>query len=392
MTKHIIVCIFVFGYSFICYAQTVNSAQGRLGVQYAKPEAFEDSIRKSTLKDVAINENFIRAMEDSILTGVYPNIHSVLILRQNTLVYERYFSGTDVIRGKGFIGFVEHHRDSLHDIRSINKSVVAAAVMIAISQRKIQHVHQRVFDFFPEFAKYDTGMKREISIQHLLNMSAGFEWDEERSYSDTLNSERRMNNSLEAIDFVLSRKMEKAPGTTFNYNGGCTQLLAAIIERTTGMQVDSFTYKYLFKPLGITKYSWVANKDGKPSAASGLRMRSRDLAKFGLLFLNKGIWNGHQIIPSDLVLQTSRSQIATPYADSTYRLGYSNQFWLPTEIIDGKEVSWIQCQGNGGQIIVIDKLSDLVLVITAGNYDRIDIRKSSWDIYFDFVYPALVNK
>ncbi|MBX2992988.1 MAG: serine hydrolase [Bacteroidetes bacterium] len=222
-------------------------------------------------------------------------------------------------------------------------------------------------------------------------MSADLEWDEDISYADTMNSERRMNNSPDAIDFVLGRRLTDIPGTTFKYNGGCTQLLAAIIERATGMHVDTFTYEYLFKPLGITKYTWVAIKDGTPSAASGLRLRSRDLAKFGLLFLNDGMWNGKQIIPSHLVAQTSRSQIATPYSDSTYHTGYSNQFWIPTEIVEGQEVSWIQCQGNGGQIVVIDKQFDLVLVITAGNYDQSDLRKSSWDIYFDFVYPAVVN-
>ncbi len=391
MTKHLIVCLFVFSHSFICSAQAVNAIREQAGIKYAKPEELDDGIRTATLNNVGINENVIRTLEDSIITGVYPNIHSVLILRYNKLAYERYFPGTDVIRGKGFIGFVEHHRDSLHDIRSVNKSVVGAAVMIAIGQGKIKDTHQRVFDFFPEYAKYDTGMKRDITIQHLLNMSAGFEWDEDIPYSDTLNSERRMNYSPDAINFVLGRQMVNIPGTTFKYNGGCTQLLAAIIERTTGMQVDAFTYEYLFKPIGITQYTWVAIKDGKPSAASGLRLRSRDLAKFGLLFLNGGVWNSEQIIPSQLVAQTLRSQISTPYSDSTYHTGYSNQFWLPTEIIEGKEVSWIQCQGNGGQIVVIDKKNDLVLVITAGNYDRSDLRKSSWDIYFDFVYPALVN-
>lgn len=375
----------------MCSAQAVDTSRALWDIKYAKPEAL-DGIETATLNNVEINENVIKALEDSINTGVYENIHSILILRHNKLVYERYFQGTDVIRGRGFIGFVEHHRDSLHDIRSVNKSVVGAAVMIAIGQGKIQHIHNRVFDYFPEYAKYDTGMKRDITIQHLLNMSAGFEWDEDISYSDTLNSERRMNHSQDAIDFVLSRKMVNMPGTTFKYNGGCTQLLAAIIERTTGMQVDSFTNEYLFKPLGITQYTWVVIKDGKPSAASGLRMRSIDLAKFGLLFLNDGIWNNNQIIPSQLVAQTLRSQISTPYTDSTYRTGYSNQFWLPTEIIEGKEVSWVQCQGNGGQIVVIDKQFDLVLVITAGNYDRSDLKKSSWDIYFDFVYPAIVNK
>ena len=73
-------------------------------------------------------------------------------------------------------------------------------------------------------------------------------------------------------------------------------------------------------------------------------------------------------------------------------MGYSNQFWKPTEVRKGKEISWVQCQGNGGQIIIIDKLLDLVAVITAGNYNQFNLRKSAWDIYMDFIYPAVLYK
>lgn len=356
---------------------------------FKKPDKLRDGIRTTSLKKVQLDENIIRSMQDSILSGAYKNIHSVLILRHNKLVYEKYFPGDDVIRGRGAVGTVDHHLDSLHDIRSVSKSITGAAVLIAMGQGKIKSPDQRLFDFFPAYTRYDTGTKRGITLSHLMNMSAGIEWDEEISYADTTNSERRMNNSSNTIDFVLSQKMTDIPGKRFNYSGGCSQLLAGIVENSTGMQVDKFTEEYLFKPLGITAYTWVKNRDGKPSAASGLRMRSRDIAKFGLLFLNQGKWKGKQIIPASLVSQTLKSQISTPYFDESYSMGYSNQFWMLTEIIGGKEVSWVQCQGNGGQIILIDYNFDLVFVITAGNYNLGDLKKSSWDFYLDFIYPAL---
>lgn len=142
---------------------------------YKKPDQLNDGIQTSTLKNVGLNEKFIREMTDSIANGNYSNLHSVLILRNNKLVYENYFPGTDVVRGKGYAGFKNQGRDTLHDQRSVSKSFVSAAIMIAISQGKIKSLYQRVFDFFPEFAKYDTGMKRQITVQHLLNMSAGLE-------------------------------------------------------------------------------------------------------------------------------------------------------------------------------------------------------------------------
>jgi CubicO group peptidase (beta-lactamase class C family) len=356
-----------------------------------KPEQLNDGIQTGTLKDAGIDEKLMQAMTDSISSGNYTNIHSVLILRNNKLVYEKYFPGTDVTRGIGYIGFKDQQRDTLHDQRSVTKSFVSAAIMITVGQGKIKSLDQRVFDFFPEHAKYDTGMKRNITIKHLLNMSAGLEWNEEISYADSMNSEVRMNNASDAIEFILSQDMADAPGKKFNYSGGCSQLLAEIIEKTTGLPVDKFPELYLFKPLGIKTYTWVKIRDGNPSAASGLRLRSRDMAKFELLYLNDGKWKGKQIIPAYLVAQTLKNQVSTPFTDATATyVGYSNQFWIPTEISMGKPITFVLCQGNGGQIITIDKSTNIVAVVTAGNYNK-SVRKSAWDIYIDFVHPAIIK-
>lgn len=367
-------------------------ARKQKATPYKNPVPFKDGIQTATLKEVGLNEKILQAMSDSIVYGNYPGIHSVLIIRNNKLVYEQYWPGYDVVRGKGFVGFVDQHRDSLHDQRSVTKSFVSAAIMIASGQGKIRSLDQRIFELFPEYAKSDTGMKRKITIQHLLNMSAGLEWNEDIPYTDPKNSEVLMNNSSDAIEFVLSQKMVDEPGKKYNYSGGCSQVLAAIVEKTTGMPVDKFLELNLFKPLGIEKYTWVKNIDGKPSAASGLRLRSRDMAKFGLLYMNGGKWKDKQVIPAKLVVQTMKSQVATPFTDADYPdVGYSNQFWIYTQMIAGKPVNYIHAQGNGGQLIVMDKKNNLVLIVTAGNYNKRGLRKSSWEIYGDFIYPAIIK-
>ena len=311
-----------------------------------------------------------------------------MIIRDNRLVYEEYFSGEDERRGRR-LGVVEHNRDTLHDLRSVTKSVVSAAVMIAVAKGKIKSVEQPIFDFFPEYIEHATGMKKDITIKDLLTMSSGLEWNEAISYTDPRNSETSMDNSSDPIGFVLSQKAIQKPGTVFNYCGGCTQVLAAIVKKSTGLDVDEFAAKNLFAPLGISKFEWLKRRSGMPIAASGLRLRSRDMAKFGLLYMNKGKWDGERIIPSNLVDYSLKEQILTPHKVVGGSIGYGYQFWRWAFPINNVAVSLVGAGGNGGQLIVIDKKLDLIVIITAGNYNRSDLKKSSFNIYPDLIYPAV---
>lgn len=357
------------------------------GQQENKPEQLNDGIETGTLKEAGLDARLINAMIDSIRNGNYTNVHSVLIFRKKKLVYEEYFPGNDEVRMKGSVGFVDHHRDSLHDIRSISKSVVSAMTMIAIDQGKLS-MEQRVFDFFPEFSAMDTGLKRQIKVSHLLNMSSGLYW-KENSYNDSL----KKGSKKDVINFILQQKVMSAPGTTFEYNSSSTQLLAFILEKATGTDPVTFANEYLFQPLGIKNYEWTIEENGLMSAWAGLRMRSRDLLKLGMLYLNDGKWNGKQLIPAELISASIKKQITTPYGDSTFHVNYGYQFWIYSETLAGRPVTYAQAQGNGGQIIVIDKQNDMVVVLTSGNYYQDEqMRKSSWNIPIDFVYPAIIKK
>jgi CubicO group peptidase (beta-lactamase class C family) len=360
---------------------------GEASTVYKKPDQLNDGIQTATLKDVGIDEKIINAMTDSITNGNYTNVHSVLISRNNKLAYEQYWPGEDEVRMKGKVGVVPHHRDSLHDIRSITKSITSAAIMVAIAQGKIKSVNQRIFEFFPQYARYDTGTKQQITIQHLLNMTSGLEWQGTNDFMDSM----KLTNASAAIEFVLKQRLLDTPGTKFNYSDGSTQVLAAILEKVTGIDIKKFTTQFLLQPLGIKHFEWTKQESGLISAWAGLRMRSRDLLKFGMLYLNEGKWNGKQIIPAHLVQQSLTSQITTPFGDSLLHLGYSNQFWVFTDNINGIPANYSRASGNGGQIIVIDRQNKVVMVTTAGNYYQTDLRKSSWDLYYDFVFPAVIR-
>jgi CubicO group peptidase (beta-lactamase class C family) len=225
-----------------------------------QPVEIEDGIRIASMADAGIDSAVINKIDTAIRNGTYPNIHSLLIVRNNVLVYEKYWSGKDEHWGND-LGITIHAKDSLHDIRSISKSIVSACIGIAIQQGKIKSVDQKIFDFFPEYAKQDTGLKSMLTIKHLLTMSSGFVWNEDVPYNNPENSEIRMIKSPNPVEYVLSQPMEFPPGKVWKYNGGTTQLLAAIIEKTTGKKIDQFANEYLFQPLGITSFEWVKYRE-----------------------------------------------------------------------------------------------------------------------------------
>ena len=345
---------------------------------------FGEGISSASMTDEGIDTTMINKIDTAITNGTYPNIHSLLIARNNKLVYERYWPGKDQSWGID-LGVRQQSKDSLHDIRSISKSVVSACIGIAIQQGKIKNVDQRVFDFFPEYAKLDTGLISSLTIKHLLMMSSGLKWNEEVPYDNPENSEIKMINSNNPVEYVLSQPMDFPPGKVWKYNGGTTQLLAAIIEKTTGKKVDQFAKEYLFQPLGIEKFEWIKYPGTDlPAAASALRLTSRDLLKFGLLYNNGGTWNDKKILPAKWVEESFYSYVQRPRGG-----GYGYQFWTWNDTLNDKPIAFVACIGNGDQRIFFDRSNHLVIVTTAGNYNKWDIEKDTYALIMDYVYPAL---
>ncbi len=354
-------------------------------IPYTVPRQMNDGIQTAHLKEAGINEALINSMTDSIVKGAYPNLHSLLILKNDQLVYENYFPGNDVVLGKGSVGIVDHHRDSLHDLRSATKSVISACIMIAIGQGKIKSVDMPVFAFFPEYARQDSGLKKSLTIHHLLTMTSGLTWNEALPWTDTANSLVNMNKAADPIAYFLSLPMTSPPGTIFNYSGGCTHMLGMILQKATGITVDEFAKTYLFFPLGIQLYDWNRLPTGKLNIGSGLRLRSRDMAKFGMLYLNKGKFDGQQIIGAALVEASLKAQVKT----TTGAYGY--QFWIGNYKIKEQALAIPECNGNGGQVILIVKKLNMVMVATGGNYDIRTAYKSPDFLFEEMIVPAMLK-
>ncbi|MHA4844869.1 serine hydrolase domain-containing protein [Flavitalea antarctica] len=326
-------------------------------------------------------------MDKAIRSGEYPNIHSVLVMHSDKLIYEKYYTANDEALGKD-LGPVKHSAETLHDLRSVTKSIVSIAVGLAIQQGKIKSEDEKVMKFFPACKDLDTGVRSELTIKHLLTMSSGMEWNENLPYTDTLNSELAMSASKDPIRFILSRSIVEQPGNTFSYNGGNTQLLGAIVESACAMPLDQFIKKYLFDPLRIKHYYWytIADDSKVPAAASGLRLRSPDILKIGTLLLNNGMLNGKQLLNKDWVQKSLSSHIKRDNDG-----GYGYQFWIFKTPGDGAQNPLPAAVGNGDQRIFIDRKNKLVVVVTSGNYNKWDVKKASYELLTDFIYPAITG-
>jgi CubicO group peptidase (beta-lactamase class C family) len=348
----------------------------------ARPILAQDDMNFKLVK--SSNPYFDR-MDNAILNKEYPNLHSVLVMHEGRFIYEKYYTAKDEALGKD-LGIVKHTAETLHDLRSVTKSIVSICVGLAIQQGKIKNEDEKVMKFFPSYKDLDTGMRSQLTIKHLLIMSSGMEWNENLPYTDTMNSELAMSASPDPIRFILSRPVIEQPGKTFSYNGGNTQLLGAIIQLTTGLTLDKFVSKYLFAPLGIANYYWytISDKSKVPAAASGLRLRSRDIMKIGLFLLNNGLVEGRQLLDKRWIEKSLSSHIARDQNG-----GYGYQFWIFKTPGDNDKRPLPAAVGNGDQRIFIDRKKHLVVVVTSGNYNKWDVKKASYELLADFIYPAI---
>lgn len=296
------------------------------------------------------------------------NLHAVIVERHGRLVAELYRAGKD----KGVYGLVATTTDfgptTLHDVRSVGKSVVSLLIGAARQEGKLRDLSKPALDFYPEFKDLQTPQRRAITLEHLLTMSSGFEWQEGGAGRD---DEHRLYWKWTPTDYVLSRPIAAPPGTRFNYNSGGNLMLADILTRVTGTPLEEYARARLFQPLGITDWEWVGDLHGRPMAFTGLRLRPRDMAKLGRLVLDHGQWKGRQLVPADWIDASLKPHLDTGFDGTRY--GY--QWWTGTVQWQGMRLPWAAAFGNGAQRIFVVPDLDLCVVTTAGAYGDVAVAK-----------------
>jgi CubicO group peptidase (beta-lactamase class C family) len=345
-----------------------------------------DGWATATPESVGFEPRQLCAIGDAVRHGRLRNVHGVVVVRQGRLVFEQYFTGPDQHWGSP-VGDVTFGPDTLHDVRSITKSIVSLLYGIAHGQGTVGSVDRPVLDAFPEFADLRTDPARmRILVKHALTMTMGTEWNEDLPYSNPRNGERQMEAAADRYRFVLDRPLVAAPGDRWNYNGGATAVIAKLVSRGTGRPLLDFAQEHLFAPLGITAVDWITDLKDEPKAASGLRLRPRDLAKIGQLVLQRGRWGAQEVIPERWLQEATTAQ-AQP--DPFRRYGY--QWWLGGSPFGDAETPWVAGFGLGGQRLFMVPELEVVVVVTAGNYDKPGQGRLPLAILEQFVLPALVG-
>jgi len=259
-------------------------------------------------------------------------LHTVMFLRHGAVIAEASFH--------------PYSANVWHASHSMCKSITALAVGILAESGKID-ISAPVYEYITEartllpFSKY-----KSITVDNLLSMSSGVSFAEAGSVTD--------EDWLRGF-FESAVKME--PGTAFSYNSMNTYVLGAIVTRITGMTLSDYVQQNIFAPMGITTFHWEKSPTGLTKAGWGLYMLPEDMAKIGLLFLNRGVWEGKTLVPASWIDYISKKTFDTPVSMSRY--GYGRHVWI------GPRPGSFVCNGLFGQNIIILPDLDSVLVTTA---------------------------
>ena len=296
---------------------------------------------------------------------------SMLVVKNGRLVVEEYFGNAQ--------------REDLHDVRSVTKSVVSALTGLAIERGDIGSVDDPIGGYLDSLVSDLEPEKAAITIEHLLTMASGLEWDESGGFGDYT----EWIQSDDRLGYILDKPLVAAPGTRYNYNSGAVHLLGVVLEQATGMRLPELADELLFSRIGISRSRWEPFPDGFHNGGAGLDLRPRDLARFGQLYLQKGASAGRPIVPEEWVARSSVVRFDWRFSSGRLAgISYGFLWWVVPGVPGPLYFAW----GFGGQYVVVVPELYLVIVTTnnwrgvgaaAGRYER-----QTMDVLVDYIIPA----
>ena len=268
-------------------------------------------------------------------------ITSSIIVKDGLIINEYYKDG--------------YGAESIFPIHSCSKSITSAIFGIARDNGLFPDLDEPIADYFPELRESDSAWKKEITFRHLLTHTSGLRSTENRWYEW-----RAASNWLED---VLEGPMYYQPGTVFDYSTGNTHLLSAIVQKATGETLYAYGKEHLFDRIGMESIRCGTDAQGISDGGNGFTLTARDMARFGLLYLNHGKWRDEQIISEDWIEQSTTTQF-----DNSNRADYGYQWWVRTFGSAGYPAYF--AQGHGCQFIFVIPDLDLVITFTSNYYDN----------------------
>jgi CubicO group peptidase (beta-lactamase class C family) len=351
-------------------------ADGRpVSYVYRAPADRGDGLRVGNVTEAGLDTATVTRLVNRVIDGTYPDVHGILVYRGGKLVVEEYFYGYD--------------RDRPHQMRSASKSVVSALVGIAVDRGALSGDSDRVTRHLPyaSFANPDP-RKDRLTLRDLLTMRSGLACDDWNAASPA--NESRVYQAKDWVKYVLDVQMLEQPGTQTHYCSGNVMVAGRVIERATGKPLPVFAQENLFTPLGIrasdVRWNFTLASSNAGTFAQ-LYMRPRDMLKLGVLFQQRGKWNGRQVISRDWVARSTAKW--STVGDQEYGYFWWHQWTNASTPEEGRRVDMVVATGNGGQKIYMVPALDLIVVLTGGNFNT---NSPAMTIMAKDVLPPLVAR
>lgn len=321
----------------------------------------DESWPTSTPEQQGMSSTLLAGLFDAVVDAGY-RVDGIVIVRHGHVITEA--TGPD------------YDLDEFHIVHSVTKSIISTLIGIAIDEDLLDGVDQRIVDIFGgrEIENLDV-RKKAMTLEHLLTMTTGFDCRD--SYLYRWEGLHDLWGSDDWVQHILDLPMIAEPGERFEYCNSASFLLSAIVTEVTGVSAEEYALARLFEPIGVTEFHWPANPNGISIGWGELLIAPSDLARFGLLILNDGYWDGERIVPEAWIEEATRVHV-----EGTLQDGYGYQWWIRADGV-------IEALGYQGQYVIIDRGRDLVTVFTSTLPDEEFYVPD--DFYDRYVIPAAVS-
>ncbi len=337
-------------------------ATSNASYQYQIPDSVGASIPTASLSSVGIQASLLDLIP-AMQSGQYNHIHSIIITKNNQLVFEEYFHG--------------YNRENLHDIRSSFKSIASLTFGKARMEDSSIRLDQSILDYYPGYGIEDAA-KKKINLHQVLTMTTGLELEDE---------DDMQWNHADWVGHKLKLPMAHEPGTHYEYSSGGMNLLTGVIQHASSKYLPLFLYEKILRPMDIHRFQMRTSPMGRAYLPGDFYLRPIDFTKFGLLVMNNGQWKNKTIIDSAWVNTSTSAQVQGNWPKNS---DYGYLWKMLSRNVNGQEFRTIEAWGNGGQFLIVIPALKMTVTFTGGNYNIFpEMEDKPFAILDQYILPAV---